>query len=96
MKPWNASGPYTAIALCLLAVSGLTACKQASTRPETAPTPPLVACEAGPAETIPPIPDLWGMDAWAAEVLGIIEREYIKRGAEHACLANLRTQGVIL
>lgn len=59
------------------------------------PVAPRVDCNAGPAETLPPIPPLVEMDVWAVAVMGIYQREVGKRHAEHQCIAHLRTQGVI-
>ena len=57
---------------------------------------PRVDCESRrECAAIPPIPPLWGMDAWATDVLGILECEYTIRAAEHQCLAKLRREGVI-
>lgn len=95
MKLSSACARFTAMFLCLLAVCALPACKPNSIRPDSAPTPPRVACEAGPAAQIPPIPPLWEMDQWAVEVMMIFEAEVTKRAAEHACLAKLRAAGVI-
>lgn len=64
-------------------------------RPESAPTPPRVDCEAGPSQPLPPVPPLWWMDTWAIEVMGIVEAEYSKRAQEHACIARLKKDGVI-
>lgn len=95
MKPSSEFARFTAMCLCLLAVCALTACKPNSIKPDSAPMPPRVACEAGPAAQIPPIPPLWEMDQWAAVMMAIFEAEVTKRAAEHACLAKLRAAGVI-
>jgi hypothetical protein len=97
MKPSNGFAPSIATGLLLLAVCAQTACSTPSRRPDSAPTPPRVDCESGPVgEQIPPIPPLWGMDEWAAQVLGIVERSFTRWAAERACTAQLRAKGVIL
>lgn len=85
----------TAIALLLLGASGLMACKRSSTRPESAPTPPVVQCAPAPAAAIPPIPALAEMDDWALQVLTILEAEAIKASVSRQCEQDLRAKGVI-
>lgn len=67
------------------------------------PTPPLpVTCDATPAPAqLPPLPELTSAadlplaDAWIAAAVGIYQREVTIRQREHACLRDLRAQGVI-
>lgn len=85
----------TVIVLFLACACALTACAPNLTRPVVVPTPPLVQCHIDPMPAIPAIPDLSGMDAWAIEVMGLIEGEAIKIKANNACMQSLRTRGVI-
>lgn len=95
MRLSSAFGRCTGIALCLLSVLALTACKQNSTRPESAPTAPLVACDVGTLPQLPPIPALVGMDAWAVETMGLYETVGRTVQAHAACMGKLRKEGVI-
>ena len=96
MKRPNASVLSIATALCLLSASGLTGCAKSLKRPDAAPTPPAVNCDAGPAALIPPIPEDPALEAeWILAVLGLYEGEVEKRAAVMACLAELKAEGVI-
>lgn len=96
MKQPNASVLSIVTALCLLSASGLTGCAKNLKRPDAAPTPPLVNCDAGPAALIPPIPEDPAQEAeWILTVLGLYEGEIEKRAAVMACLAGLKREGVI-
>ena len=88
-------GRFTLTSLCLLCVFAMTACKPASTRPETLPTPPSVACDVPKFTMIPPVPLFIWMDEWAATVMGLYEDAATKAGATNRCLADLRAKGVI-
>ena len=96
MRLPSACARSTATALFLLALAcALTACKRNSTRPERAPTPPLVACDVGPLPQLPPIPALVGMDAWAVEAMALYETVGRTVQAHAACMGKLRKEGVI-
>lgn len=79
----------------ILLALGLPGCAKNLRRPESAPTPPRVVCTASTPELIPPIPALSGMDEWAIKVMGIYQREVIKRQNIESCLTQLRNQGII-
>jgi len=70
----------------------------------TAPTivaqkyePPRVDCTLQRTPDVPAWPTLWWVDgpAWAIETLGILEQERALRGREHACIAQLKAQGIV-
>lgn len=63
--------------------------------PQTLPPPPRIDCDAGPSPTIPPVPPLAEMDAWAAVVMGVYQVEVTLRTREHKCLNDYRAKGVI-
>jgi hypothetical protein len=92
----NVYARSTATVLFLLFLAcALTACKRNSTRPETAPTPPRVACPTPPTQYVPPVPPLAEMDTWAIEVMGQIEADATARVAQENCMTKLRAAGVI-
>lgn len=96
MQRSNAFALSIVTGLCLLTALGLTACAPNLKPRASEPMPPVVACAAGPAELIPPIPSDPNLEAeWMLKVMSLYEGEIEKRAAVMACLTELKSNGVI-
>lgn len=86
----------SALAGIVLLACCLTACGKRYKPESTPPTPPLVDCDAGPAELLPDAPKTdQELAEWARKVAGAYEAEAIKRAEVRACLTRLREAGAI-